>query len=599
MPSLISRLPWLAVVSMSCLVALVGVQLFSDDALMGRYLEAALLVGFGAWRLFTERDRYQRRRITFLVVGVSLCWYVLPLTGILVPRIGAGSLEGGAAITTVDPFEDPGAPVTAKEEAAAETTYDFPSIHVFGSLTFFLFLIPILLFGKGADCGWFCPCVGLRETVGHAFRNRTPRGPFWWRLRHLKWPAMLAGLALIPLPHLAGAEVSDRVEGHFYSVLFYGYYVSFLLMPLLGNRSFCRFVCPFAALWGLVGRTGFYRMEANQQGCTGCGSCEAVCDMGIPIVDLLERKGSIRTAECMGCGRCVEACPREALELRDVRGRRKIPGRGASMRCSSMVILASVALLTAAARPAMAQEEDTAVYTVDPFEDTDDPVVSEEEAVAEETPSLVLIAGYGYTHRKGFSSSPASEEVHSWSLGAEYRLSGRYFAGFSVPYESESFEEFDARGLADISTYAGADLPCLPVTLSALLMLPTGEYEQGLGTGELSGGLSLELPWTVGVVDGKLGGYYLLVGDPEGEDLPDSYGAGLRAGLRPASWMRLGMGVDWSYTSLITREEVHLWQASARLALNPIERLLVVPGLAVELHPTTAFSPTIAVVLGI
>ncbi len=41
--------------------------------------------------------------------------------------------------------------------------------------------------------------------------------------------------------------------------------------------------------------------------------------MGIPIKRLIETKGRVKTADCVGCGRCVQACPRGALEMVDIR----------------------------------------------------------------------------------------------------------------------------------------------------------------------------------------------------------------------------------------------------------------------------------------
>ena len=50
--------------------------------------------------------------------------------------------------------------------------------------------------------------------------------------------------------------------------------------------------------------------------CIYCGACAAVCPVGIHVMDLAEKKHSIkRDIECIGCGRCVEACTRKALSM--------------------------------------------------------------------------------------------------------------------------------------------------------------------------------------------------------------------------------------------------------------------------------------------
>jgi glutamate synthase (NADPH) small chain len=65
--------------------------------------------------------------------------------------------------------------------------------------------------------------------------------------------------------------------------------------------------------------TGFYRIKADRDACTNCKKCEKVCDMGIPIARLVKEKGQIRSIECIGCGRCVNVCPKKALYTHDVR----------------------------------------------------------------------------------------------------------------------------------------------------------------------------------------------------------------------------------------------------------------------------------------
>jgi ferredoxin len=37
--------------------------------------------------------------------------------------------------------------------------------------------------------------------------------------------------------------------------------------------------------------------------------------MGIPIVRMVKEKGQIRSIECMGCGRCVNVCPKKVLSF--------------------------------------------------------------------------------------------------------------------------------------------------------------------------------------------------------------------------------------------------------------------------------------------
>ena len=48
--------------------------------------------------------------------------------------------------------------------------------------------------------------------------------------------------------------------------------------------------------------------------CTDCRLCKDVCPTG--AISFIESVAHIEVADCRGCGRCVEACPQEAIVLR-------------------------------------------------------------------------------------------------------------------------------------------------------------------------------------------------------------------------------------------------------------------------------------------
>jgi len=97
------------------------------------------------------------------------------------------------------------------------------------------------------------------------------------------------------------------------------YFASMLLSPLIGNRGYCRYMCPYGATFGVLNKIGFYRIDYAVDTCTDCGTCTQVCDMGIPVLELGKAKGRVDVADCMGCGRCVTECPSGSLVFRDVR----------------------------------------------------------------------------------------------------------------------------------------------------------------------------------------------------------------------------------------------------------------------------------------
>ena len=53
------------------------------------------------------------------------------------------------------------------------------------------------------------------------------------------------------------------------------------------------------------------RVDAEE--CAGCGTCVDACPRG--AIELLEGVAAVDTKVCQGCGACVEACPNEAIAL--------------------------------------------------------------------------------------------------------------------------------------------------------------------------------------------------------------------------------------------------------------------------------------------
>ncbi|MTI83025.1 MAG: DUF2892 domain-containing protein [Firmicutes bacterium] len=251
------------------------------------YPEIYLIPLFGIWRLRTEKQPYQRNRIKWML-GLFFLYWVLLFN--LYPKV---------------PFVD----------GTTHTTY--LAVHMVGSLPFFLMLIAVAFMGKRADCGWNCPCVFDRETIGFAFRDATLKGDFWWRFRHIKWIGLITVWGYFVYMLLDPAHAYQRFGETMYETILWAYYLSFLIIPFTGHRSFCRWGCPWAATWGVLNLAGFYKIKADTEKCIDCGLCERECDMGVPIRELINAKGMIRSTECMGCGRCVHVCPREVLTFHD------------------------------------------------------------------------------------------------------------------------------------------------------------------------------------------------------------------------------------------------------------------------------------------
>lgn len=266
--------------------------LFENPIWLNRYTEYAIILGFGIWRIVAENNPYTRKRLIILVTMVTVFWWLIPwLYPVYEPYVGFLW----------------GQPV-------------FPSLHVPGTITFFLILAAVFLFGRRIICGFNCPCVGIRETVGFPFRNKTLRSKWTWRLRHSKWFFFSYYVGIMVVTQFPPNSWTVSFVGGFYLLVAMTYFGSFFIAPIVGNRFYCRYLCPYGATFGLLNHAGYYGIEMDTSKCIDCQRCEQVCDMGIPVWEQGKESGRVTALEdCMGCARCVVSCPTDALEVKDIR----------------------------------------------------------------------------------------------------------------------------------------------------------------------------------------------------------------------------------------------------------------------------------------
>lgn len=290
---------WVMVLSMAAFtLAFLGwfneswLYLYESPIWLNRYTEYAIILAFGLWRIRAEQNAYTRKRLIILVAVVTSFWWLIPW---LLPMF-----EPYTGYVWNQPV--------------------FPALHTPGTLTFFITLLLVFLFGRRIICGFGCPCVGIRETVGFPFRRFSRRGDWAWRLRHSKWFFFIWYVGVMVATQFPPNAWTATLVGMFGLVVGLTYFGSFFIIPFTGNRFYCRYLCPFGATFGLLNHAGCYGIEMDREQCIDCRRCEQACDMGIPVWAQGKETGRVTGLEdCMGCARCIISCPTDALAIRDVR----------------------------------------------------------------------------------------------------------------------------------------------------------------------------------------------------------------------------------------------------------------------------------------
>ncbi len=189
--------------------------------------------------------------------------------------------------------------------------------------------IPVItyLYGKRWYCSWVCGCGGLAETMGDPYRQLSDKSLRAWQYERYIIHGVLAFSVIMTILVLysyftgstrLGFLDSNQVRtwygfligSAFAGVVGTGFY------PLMGNRVWCRFGCPLAALLGLMQRfQSRFRITVNGGQCISCGNCSTYCEMGIDVRHYAQRGQDIVRSSCVGCGVCSAVCPRGVLRL--------------------------------------------------------------------------------------------------------------------------------------------------------------------------------------------------------------------------------------------------------------------------------------------
>jgi len=153
------------------------------------------------------------------------------------------------------------------------------------------------------------PLFGTRKTAGRKFL-RTFAVLRWFVLAvsillTLVWIVILIfGIRPAAMPLLETFETYKYLALELLAAMF--------LWCTFAGRGYC-YYCPLGTVLSWIGRLVDQKIITDKSSCIGCGKCDSVCPMSIPIREKALKGEEVVDSRCVGCGHCVDACPVHTL----------------------------------------------------------------------------------------------------------------------------------------------------------------------------------------------------------------------------------------------------------------------------------------------
>lgn len=213
----------------------------------------------------------------------------------------------------------------------------FDAFHPAAIVILVAILLTAWLFRR-APCAWLCPFGLVSEhlaKLGARFFGKHIAVPPWLdrsllALKYAGTLVLLWWLLSAPVGTVVGLmntpyyAVADMKLFGVYTKLGLGMVVALGAIAFASLRvksAWCRYLCPYGALQGLLGTLSPMVLSKDDSICTNCKRCNRACPNG---VDISSARGSVVSAECMGCTSCVASCPQEGAIALRVGGRRRL-----------------------------------------------------------------------------------------------------------------------------------------------------------------------------------------------------------------------------------------------------------------------------------
>lgn len=106
---------------------------------------------------------------------------------------------------------------------------------------------------------------------------------------------------------VAGRPMEPRLLLSF-GIIGWTYLVVSLVAGYFFERAFCRLLCPYSALLGVISLVSIRKRSIDGESCTYCKACVKPCPTQAITIDRKEQISKISHYDCIQCNRCNDAC---------------------------------------------------------------------------------------------------------------------------------------------------------------------------------------------------------------------------------------------------------------------------------------------------
>lgn len=207
-----------------------------------------------------------------------------------------------------------------------------------------LFVLPLvfaLLFGR-VFCGGVCPMGAIQQFLSNKRSLRAH--PLDRVLRYGRWVMFVVVLVaavwfsacalcridpFLPIFQFGGVAMHNAINAAsgkpvapmagYADAAIWAFPVTFLLLCMIIARPFCRWLCPYSVLLGLLSKISFRHRHIEASACINCKLCTKICPTAAIETQAAEVEDEKETQcidqfNCISCGKCSDVCPTDAVK---------------------------------------------------------------------------------------------------------------------------------------------------------------------------------------------------------------------------------------------------------------------------------------------